>query len=256
MKTVCVAAVFAACAFAQSNHLDKLQGAWNIVSVTVDGAPLGPEELRQAKLTIAGNRFTATGMGDAYEGAIEVDSSATPKVIRLHFTAGPEKGNTNEGIFEFDGDRWRLCLNMRGGPRPAKFASEPGTGLALEVLERAAVSDLEGEWHMESGTFDGQPVPAAYAHMGKRVVAGNEMTVTFGSELYSKATFTVDRGKSPAAIDIQNTAGANAGKTQLGIYERSGNTLKLSLAAPGQERPGDFGTTPGDGRTVVLWTLK
>ena len=58
----------------------------------------------------------------------------------------------------------------------------------------------------------------------------------------------------PIAIDVYNTAGASAGKLQYGIYELDGKLLRLSLAAAGRERPNDFSSTLGDGRTVVVWT--
>ncbi len=256
MKPWWILAALAACAFGQSSDAQKLQGTWNMVSLSMDGETLPASAFRGAKFVMEGYRFTSSGMGAVYAGTFEVDGAATPKAITLHFTDGPEKGNVNRGIYELDGDRLRLCLNTRGGAAPARFAAEPGTGIALEELQHAAPSDLEGEWSMVSGTFDGQPVPDGYVRMGKRVVAGNEMTVTFGGELYSKATFTVDRTKSPIAIDIQNTGGANAGKTQYGIYERTEKTLKLSVAGPGRERLSDFTSGAGDGRTVVLWTLK
>jgi uncharacterized protein (TIGR03067 family) len=56
------------------------------------------------------------------------------------------------------------------------------------------------------------------------------------------------------AIDYYNTEGSNAGKMQPGIYELNGKTLKFCFAAPGRERPGDFASTPGDGRTFTVWT--
>jgi uncharacterized protein (TIGR03067 family) len=256
MKPWWMVAALAACAFGQSSDAQKLQGTWNMVSLSMEGETLPASSFRGAKFVVEGNHFTSSGMGDVYAGTFEVDGARTPKAITLHFTDGPEKGNVNRGIYEVDGDHWRLCLNTRGGAAPARFAAETGTGIALEELQRAAPPDLEGEWSMVSGTFDGQPLPDGYVRMGKRVVAGNEMTVTFGGELYSKATFTVDRTKTPIAIDIQNTGGPNAGKTQYGIYERNGKTLKLSIAGPGRERPSDFTSSTGDGRTVVLWTLK
>jgi uncharacterized protein (TIGR03067 family) len=89
-------------------------------------------------MTIQGNRFTSTGMGAVYEGTIEVDATTIPKAFNLNFIAGPERGNTNFGIYELDGDNWRICLNTRGTSRPRTFVAEPETGIALEVLKRSA----------------------------------------------------------------------------------------------------------------------
>ena len=48
---------------------------------------------------------------------------------------------------------------------------------------------------------------------------------------------------------------ALTGLRQYGIYELSGNRLTLCFAAPGQTRPGEFGSAPGDGRTFTVWAL-
>jgi uncharacterized protein (TIGR03067 family) len=165
-----------------------------------------------------------------------------------------------------------MCLATRGTDRPKKFATGPGTGFALEILKRGgvavsqpaalnlenvhfeSVAELAGEWSMISGTLDGQPLDKNLVGSGRRVVEASEMTVLFGPQVYSKAKFTVDRSKSPMAIDYYNTQGSNAGKMQPGIYELNGKTLRLCFAAPGRERPGDFASTPGDGRTFTVWT--
>jgi hypothetical protein len=49
------------------------------------------------------------------------------------------------------------------------------------------------------------------------------------------------------------TEGFTKGKKQLGIYELEGGTFKSCFAAPGNERPADFTSQPGDHRTVSVW---
>ena len=108
---------------------------------------------------------------------------------------------------------------------------------------------------MVSGAHDGQPLPETFVNSGKRVAKGNETTTFFGPQVFMRARFTVDRTKEPKEIDYVLTLGPSAGKTQYGIYELEGKTLKLCFSAPGQERPSDFTTTQGDGRTVTVWSL-
>ncbi|MBI1787478.1 MAG: TIGR03067 domain-containing protein [Acidobacteria bacterium] len=259
--------------------LERLQGVWNIVSLEMEGQAVAAGMLTGARIEIQGARFTSTGMGGEYEGTIEIEASKNPRTFNLNFTKGPEKGNTSLGIYQLEEDTWRICLTTRGADRPKKFASEPGAGHALEVLKRASAAgqsaatgaaapefdldklhfepaaELEGEWSMVSGVLDGQPLDKRFAATGRRVVEGNELTVLFGPQVYSKAKFTVDRSKTPRAIDYYNTQGGNAGKTQYGIYELIGKTLQLCLAAPGQERPEDFTSAPGSARTLTVWTL-
>jgi uncharacterized protein (TIGR03067 family) len=113
--------------------IDKLQGTWNIVSLEMEGRAI-PGVI--GSISLAGDRFTTSGMGAAYEGTATFDESKSPREFNLNFETGPEKGNTSLGIYELDGDTWRICLSTRGTTRPAKFAAEPGTGFALEVLNR------------------------------------------------------------------------------------------------------------------------
>ena len=67
--------------------------------------------------------------------------------------------------------------------------------------------------------------------------------------------FTSDSSKSPKTLDYLNTTGSNKGKNQYGIYEFEGDLLKICVSAPGGARPADFTTTPGDGRTLTVWSL-
>lgn len=251
--------------------IDRLQGIWNIVSLEMDGRTVPTGALGGASIAVDGDRFISNGMGAAYEGTIELNSSATPKTFDLKFTTGPEKGNTNPGIYELGAKQWRLCIATRGTVRPRAFTAKPGTGIVVEVLERQEPAkaqpvndwiddagflpepDFEGEWTMISGFFNGMPFDENFVRGARRVVEGCDITVTFGAEVYSKAKYTVDRSATPFAIDIHNKSGMHARKMQRGIYEVKGKILRLSLAVPGRDRPRDFSASSGDGRTVVVW---
>src|SRR5579872_5533506 len=120
----------------KQTDLERLQGAWSISELEVDGQSTPPEMWGEARITIKGNRFTSSGMGADYEGTMELDPSARPPRLDMKFDAGPEKGNTNFGIYQLDADSWKLCLATRGDTRPKEFASTPGSGIAVETLVR------------------------------------------------------------------------------------------------------------------------
>jgi len=128
--------------------------------------------------------------------------------------------------------------------------------LGAEPPADAAKKDLaalEGEWIMVSGERDGRAVPGEYLKSGKRAFKNGEVTVTFGDMLLMKAKVTVDPGKKPKTIDYDVTDGFFKGKKQLGIYELDGDAVKFCFANPDQERPTDFTTKEGSGRTLSLW---
>jgi uncharacterized protein (TIGR03067 family) len=131
------------------------------------------------------------------------------------------------------------------------LVSLAGVGVAQDAKKEMAL--LEGEWAMESGEIDGQSMPDEMRKTAKRVVKDGETTVTIGGQLFMKAKFTIDPAKKPKTIDYTMTGGPTEGKTQLGIYELDGDTVKFCFAAPGKDRPTDFTTKAGSGRTLSVW---
>lgn len=259
----------AAAAKRAATDSERLQGTWSVTALEVDGQKLAGGMLSGARVVVTGDRFESLGMGETYEGALTLDESARPKAFDLKFTSGPEKGNINRGIYELDGDDWKLCLATRGGPRPQEFATKPGTGHALEILKRGEVkaaavqaetpagvgpaTELEGEWSMMSGFMDGHPMDKSMVKYGKRVTRGSLTSVLFGPQVFMRGTFTLDASKTPREIDVAHTEGMHAGKLQLGIYECDGETLRICYGSPGQARPTDFEPRMGDGKTVAVW---
>ena len=264
--------------------LDRLQGTWHVTSIEADGQTLAAAASDGAKIVIKGSLFISLSMGATYEGTVDIHQTRKPKSLDLVFTAGPEKGNRNLGIYKLDGDRWTLCLATRGSTRPKTFATKPGTGFALEMLERdngvrsrakepspskrasatrrraldqAATSgvptELEGEWTMVSGVFSGKALDAAMVTWCTRIMRGNVTTVVAGPQTMLKAVFALDTSTNPHAIEYENLEGASKGKRQSGIFKLTGATLKICVSAPGKPRPADFSSKAGDGRSYTTW---
>jgi uncharacterized protein (TIGR03067 family) len=120
--------------------IDLLQGSWSVKSLSMEGHEMPPALFAAARIVIQGIRFTSLGMGAQYEGTLELDASATPRHLNMNFDAGPEKGNVNLCIYEIAGDTWKLCIATRGSVRPSAFISIPGTGVALQLLQRSKSS--------------------------------------------------------------------------------------------------------------------
>lgn len=115
------------------------------------------------------------------------------------------------------------------------------------------MAQLQGEWSMVSGSANGQSMPDETRRQMKRVCKGDETTTTMGGQMFMKAKITIDPSAKPKTIDYQMTDGFTKGKTQLGIYEVDGDTLKSCFGKPDAERPTDFTSKPGDGRTLSVW---
>ncbi len=121
-------------------EMDLLQGTWSIKSLALEGQEMPAAMFANARMVVQGKRFASLGMGTQYEGTLELDLSTNPHQLNMNFDAGPEKGNVNLGIFEITGDTWKLSIATRGSERPSAFTSAPGTGIALEILQRVKPS--------------------------------------------------------------------------------------------------------------------
>jgi uncharacterized protein (TIGR03067 family) len=200
-----------------------------------------------ARVVVKGNQFESLGMGAVYQGTFTVDTSVKPHTIDMTFTAGPEKGNLNYGIFEVKGDTWRLCLNTLGKTRPKKFAAN-GSGASLQTFSRStipasAVPAGGEQWAMVSHIANGKPLEANYLPYGKRIVNDDEVTVTMGGTVQVKARLTM----SGSNIDYK----LKNGKEQHGIFNQSGDLLTVNFAAPGKPRPTTFEAAKDS--TLTVW---
>lgn len=115
------------------------------------------------------------------------------------------------------------------------------------------LAQLHGEWSMVSGSADGQTMPDEMRKQMKRVCKGDETITTMAGRPFITAKITIDPSKKPKTIDYDVTDGFTKGKKQLGIYEVDGDTFKSCFAKPGAERPTDFTSNAGDGRTTSVW---
>lgn len=261
------------------DDLDLIQGAWAVAELEMEGQTISGGMLANARVEITGSRFSSLGMGAVYEGTVTLDDSANPHQLNMKFDAGPEKGNTNFGIYELDGDTWKICLATRGDVRPSAFSAPAGSGFVFETLTRSEstsmnkdtapakaaaaaapakispsrATEFEGEWQMVSAVMDGAPMDPSAVEWVKRITQGRETTVYAGPQVMMKMEFTSDASKTPKTIDYVNTAGSNKGKSQQGIYEFEGSLLKICVAPPGKPRPAQFQSDHGDGSTFTVW---
>jgi uncharacterized protein (TIGR03067 family) len=116
-------------------ELERLRGTWKFVAVDQDGTKVPEALFKNARLICKGDHFGYVVGETATAGTFRVDPAKKPKTIDVTFTEGPEKGNTTLGIYELEGDTYRICISL-GKDRPTEFISKPNSGHVLEVLKR------------------------------------------------------------------------------------------------------------------------
>jgi uncharacterized protein (TIGR03067 family) len=82
----------------------SLQGTWTLVSGEKDGEPLPEQDIKNSKLTIAGDTHTVQVGEMIIKGTHKLDATKKPKQIDLTYESGPNKGKTLLGIYELEGD--------------------------------------------------------------------------------------------------------------------------------------------------------
>ncbi len=131
-----VAAGLLIAADASTDDAKKLDGSWTLASGENDGKKVSADTLKGSMLTIAGDNHTVK-MGDAtYKGTHKLDATKKPKTIDITDTEGPFKDKTVLGIYELDGDTFKLCYSDPGKDRPKDFTAKEGTGYHCHVWMR------------------------------------------------------------------------------------------------------------------------
>jgi len=120
------------------SDLDALQGVWRVVSGEMQGQPLPAEEIKEmnGQLTIKGNNVTWKSSKDEDTGTITLDPAKKPKHIDIT-AKNLGNGKTVKGIYELNGDEFKVCMDPDSSERPSDFKTKEGSGAMVLVFKRA-----------------------------------------------------------------------------------------------------------------------
>src|SRR5207244_689594 len=115
---------------------------------------------------------------------------------------------------------------------------------------------FQGTWTFESVEAGGKKLPADQFKGITVTFEGDKYAVKKGDEVVEAATQKLDPSKSPKTLDAKVTDGPNKGAVILGIYEISGDTLKVCFDPEGKKRPTEFKGVSGSQTLVVHKRVK
>jgi uncharacterized protein (TIGR03067 family) len=122
---------------ATKKDMAQLQGEWAMVSGSVGGQPMPDGIRKQMKRVCKGDEITTTmGAQLILKAKITIDLAKKPKTIDYEVTGGVNKGKTQLGIYELDGDTFRSCFSAPGDPRPSDFSTKPDDHRTLTEWKR------------------------------------------------------------------------------------------------------------------------
>jgi uncharacterized protein (TIGR03067 family) len=114
-----------------------LVGTWSCASATIDGKPLPQSTASRLRLTLTKDRYKTEKDSEVlFDSTYSLDAAKTPNQINMLGTEGDLKGKEAQGIYLLHDDVLQICYAMPGQPRPASFASLPGSGVYLIEWKR------------------------------------------------------------------------------------------------------------------------
>ncbi len=115
-----------------------LQGTWTVTKTSGFKAT-PPQELKDLRLTIKGDRMTAHYGRKSAEATFKLDSTTTPRHIDITITDGPEdvKGKTFECIYLLEGNVLHIAFRKPGEKRPSEFITRNTEDLHEVWLKKA-----------------------------------------------------------------------------------------------------------------------
>ena len=131
-----------------------------------------------------------------------------------------------------------------------------GAGADDKADVEKELKKFQGTWTFESVEAGGKKLPADQFKGITLTFEGDKYAVKKGDEVVEAATQKLDPSRSPKSLDAKVTDGPNKGAVILGIYEISGDTLKVCFDPEGKKRPTQFKSESGSQTLVVHKRVK
>lgn len=115
---------------------------------------------------------------------------------------------------------------------------------------------LIGDWTCVSAVVDGKSLPEQTAKQLHLTITQTRYITTKGAETLFDSVYRLDLSEKPRRIFMLGNEGDLTGKEAQGIYEISGDTLRICYAMPGDGDPAPvaFESAPGSKAYFTTWS--
>jgi uncharacterized protein (TIGR03067 family) len=140
--TILLVSLLSAAPAPKDTDQEMIQGTWKLESVE-SGGQVYVEQYKDWTFNIKDDKLIIK-IGDkvAKEYAIKIDPDKKPKTVDLIREIGGQT-LTELGIYELDGDTWKMCNDEAGIMRPTEYGTKEGTRLEVIVMKRVKNKDKE-----------------------------------------------------------------------------------------------------------------
>jgi uncharacterized protein (TIGR03067 family) len=114
---------------------------------------------------------------------------------------------------------------------------------------------IQGAWSCLLCENDGKVIPDETRGKLRLTLTDTIYQTMAGDQLIFAGQYHLNERAQPPEIDITATSGPLAGQSALGIYDRTGDELKLAYVMPGKPRPREFRSVVGSGVANTTWRL-
>jgi uncharacterized protein (TIGR03067 family) len=119
-----------------AKELAKLDGTWEVTSLTIGGVELVKQLPEKMIITFKDGAFTWS-TNEQPGKIVSIDPNKKPKEIDYLYTEGPNKGKAQKAIYMLDGDTYTDCFGEVGNDsRPGEFKSTRDNDLTVMVYKR------------------------------------------------------------------------------------------------------------------------
>ena len=133
------------------------------------------------------------------------------------------------------------------------FTAAGGTGAQADKADvDKELKKFQGAWTFESVEAGGKQLPADEFKGMTVTFEGDKFTVKKDDEVLMVGIQKLDPSKSPKSVDVTVAEGLSKGAVMLGIYEISGDTLKVCFDPEGKKRPKEFKSACGSQTFVAV----
>src|SRR5262245_59124249 len=116
--------------------LAEMSGTWIPSEAELDGEKLPETAIKSLKLVIKDEKYTVTVDNQVDEGTVTLDLESDPTGMEIKGTKGPNEGKTIPAIYELKDDVLKVCYNLEGKKRPAKFKTTAGSKFYMVTYKK------------------------------------------------------------------------------------------------------------------------